>query len=138
MFDNDDPIVVNTTIFDPTSGVGLPRFNPFTEAPVEGVNWRKGSQFGRGTRTTDFQTPTDLPFLGRPPVLASSSVAALPGSARASAAARVPAALPTAPRSVRRSGALGSSSPPFDRVWVDSEARGLIPSTALNSRSPSP
>ena len=62
VFDNDDPIVVNTTIFDPTSGVGLPRFNPFTETPVEGVNWRKGSQLRSGTRTTDFQTPRTFRF----------------------------------------------------------------------------
>ena len=32
-------------------------FNPYTETPVEGVNWAKGSNFGRPTSSTQYQLP---------------------------------------------------------------------------------
>jgi len=32
-------------------------FNPFTEKPVEGVNWSKASSFGKPTGTASYQTP---------------------------------------------------------------------------------
>jgi len=37
-------------------------FNPFTQAPVEGVNWRKGANFGKGVNETDFQVPRTYRF----------------------------------------------------------------------------
>lgn len=33
------------------------RFNPFTEKPVEGVNWRKNATFGKPTSATSYQLP---------------------------------------------------------------------------------
>jgi hypothetical protein len=32
-------------------------FNPFTETPVEGVNWGKGQNFGEALQSTHYQTP---------------------------------------------------------------------------------
>ncbi len=46
---------VNTTVYDPTDG--LTAFNPFTEKPVEGVNWEKGSNFGKPTVAGSYQDP---------------------------------------------------------------------------------
>lgn len=53
----------NTTILTPTTaGSGLTAFNPFTQTPVEGVNWKKGSQFGKATNPGAFQTPRTFRF----------------------------------------------------------------------------
>jgi outer membrane receptor protein involved in Fe transport len=51
---NDDAVTAgNTTILtasqDPDT---LSPFNPFTETPVEGVHWRKGTNFGKATTPT--------------------------------------------------------------------------------------
>ena len=37
-------------------------FNPFTETPVEGVNWAKRSTFGDPTEEADFQDPREFRF----------------------------------------------------------------------------
>ncbi|MFP5288842.1 MAG: hypothetical protein ACLGI9_24105, partial [Thermoanaerobaculia bacterium] len=37
-------------------------FNPFTETPVEGVNWQKGPNFGKGTNPLAYQTPRTFRF----------------------------------------------------------------------------
>ncbi|HKH46027.1 MAG TPA: TonB-dependent receptor [Thermoanaerobaculia bacterium] len=37
-------------------------FNPFTDTPVEGINWRKGANFGKGVNENDFQTPRTYRF----------------------------------------------------------------------------
>jgi outer membrane receptor for ferrienterochelin and colicin len=82
LFNNDSAYFVNQTIYDATTGCpspatnpncrvnpGLPfnsvtnpaktfkPFNPFTETPVEGVNWQKGPQFGQGVIPSDYQEP---------------------------------------------------------------------------------
>jgi len=36
---------------------GLYPFNPFTETPVEGINWRKGANFGKPVVPDDYQVP---------------------------------------------------------------------------------
>jgi carboxypeptidase family protein/TonB-dependent receptor-like protein len=53
---------VNTSVVDPTTNRALPRFNPFTTTPVEGVNWRKGPLFGQPVNDTDYQTPRTFRF----------------------------------------------------------------------------
>jgi outer membrane receptor protein involved in Fe transport len=48
---------VNVTVRDPTTTKSLKPFNPFTEGPVEGVNWQKGPNFGKPVRQEDYQQP---------------------------------------------------------------------------------
>lgn len=43
------------TAFD--TGSGMKAFNPFTETPVEGVNFVRGPNFGKATSIGDYQTP---------------------------------------------------------------------------------
>lgn len=90
VFNDDSPLLVNTTIFDATTGcpsthqnclvnpalpfnrdtnptVTLQRFNPFTETPVEGVHWRKSDAFGQaivkgGAVSNDYQVPRTYRF----------------------------------------------------------------------------
>jgi hypothetical protein len=44
------------------TGSGLKPFNPFTETPVEGVNWAKGPNFGKAAVESDYQTPRTFRF----------------------------------------------------------------------------
>ena len=44
---------VHTSVDDPT----LQPFNPFTDTPIEGVNWRKGSSFGQAVNASAFTLP---------------------------------------------------------------------------------
>ncbi len=53
---------INTTVQTNRQVSTLPRFNPFSETPVEGVNWRKGSTFGQATSRFAFQTPRTYNF----------------------------------------------------------------------------
>ncbi len=57
VFNEHGLINVNQTVQDGTSGVGLLAFNPFTTAPVEGVNWRKGATFGQAINDFSYQQP---------------------------------------------------------------------------------
>jgi outer membrane receptor protein involved in Fe transport len=53
----------DTTVIDATvANSGLQPFNPFTTTPVEGVHWRRGPNFGKPTRDTNFQTPRTYRF----------------------------------------------------------------------------
>ncbi len=52
VFNADGVTTVNTSVT-----TNIVRFNPFTEQPVEGVNWRKGANFGKPTRASDYQIP---------------------------------------------------------------------------------
>jgi outer membrane receptor for ferrienterochelin and colicin len=63
--DTTDTSLFDTTIFtadnrgacsNSPTGRCLP-FNPFTEKPVEGVNWQKGPNFGKAVNPFGFQTP---------------------------------------------------------------------------------
>ncbi len=52
VFNADGVTAVNTSV---TANVKT--FNPFTEQPVEGVNWRKGGNFGKPTSAANYQIP---------------------------------------------------------------------------------
>ncbi|HLA79913.1 MAG TPA: TonB-dependent receptor [Vicinamibacteria bacterium] len=53
---------IDTTIQTNRQVTSLARFNPFTQEPVEGVNWRKGSSFGNATSRYAYQTPRTYGF----------------------------------------------------------------------------
>jgi hypothetical protein len=89
VFDEQGALLVNTTVFDATTGcpsthrsclrfpgrpfnnnanspdfnptVTLQRFNPFTETPVEGVHWRKGDAFGKSILPGGLTTDYQVP-----------------------------------------------------------------------------
>jgi outer membrane receptor protein involved in Fe transport len=56
VFNRHAPINVDTSVST------IKQFNPFTEKPVEGVNWRKGSKFGQALTPDDFQQPRTFRF----------------------------------------------------------------------------
>jgi hypothetical protein len=63
VFDEDGVGFVNTAVQTAlTAGSGLQRFNAFTETPVEGVHWRKGSNFGKPTNELHYQQPRTFRF----------------------------------------------------------------------------
>jgi outer membrane receptor protein involved in Fe transport len=45
-----------------TTVTKLAAFNPFTETPVEGVNWKKGASFGKATAVAHYQLPMTWRF----------------------------------------------------------------------------
>jgi outer membrane receptor for ferrienterochelin and colicin len=54
---------INTTTQTRTGGTTtLQTFNPFTTAPVEGVNWQRGPTFGQASNTTAYQTSRTFDF----------------------------------------------------------------------------
>ena len=61
VFDEDGVVDVNRDVLTAQTGAGratgLVPFDPFTETPVEGVHWLKGSRFGRPVDEADLQTP---------------------------------------------------------------------------------
>ena len=54
-------LAVNSTVLDPTNSSAA-KFNPFTQTPVEGVNWSKGPKFGKANAFTDYQLPRTFRF----------------------------------------------------------------------------
>ena len=53
----------NVTVYDYTNySSKYASFNPFTDKPVEGVNWDKGAYFGKPTTPTNYQTPRTFRF----------------------------------------------------------------------------
>ncbi len=52
----------NTTLISRTGDSTLAAFNPFTELPVEGKNWKKGPSFGLPTSPGSYQSPRDFSF----------------------------------------------------------------------------
>jgi len=62
VFDEQAVVSGDTTVVDRTTSSSMLDFNPWTETPVEGVNWRKGSNFGKATSTTHYQTPRTFRF----------------------------------------------------------------------------
>jgi hypothetical protein len=60
VLDEDNLINFDTTVEGPQDGMAP--FNPFTETPVEGVNWRRGDDFGQPTDEDDFQQPRTFRF----------------------------------------------------------------------------
>jgi outer membrane receptor protein involved in Fe transport len=53
---------VNTAVLDPTNSASVQPFNPFTQTPVQGVNWKPGPSFGKATSQFDFQAPRTFRF----------------------------------------------------------------------------
>jgi hypothetical protein len=63
VFNEDAVIVGNTTVYDATNRPSTyATFNPFTETPVEGVNWAKGPNFGNPRSEADYQQPRTVRF----------------------------------------------------------------------------
>lgn len=62
LFNEDGAIAVNTAVSTSRNDPTLLAFNPFTTAPVEGVNWRKGSNFGKPLSVNDLQAPRTYVF----------------------------------------------------------------------------
>lgn len=62
LFNEQGVINVDTSVADATTTSALRGFNPFTTQPVEGVNWRKGSNFGKPVVEGDYQTPRTYRF----------------------------------------------------------------------------
>lgn len=52
----------NVTVLGKSNDSTLQAFNPFTTAPVEGVNWRKGPNFGQATSPNSYQNPRNYYF----------------------------------------------------------------------------
>ncbi|MEM7351947.1 MAG: TonB-dependent receptor, partial [Acidobacteriota bacterium] len=44
------------------NGAPCQLFNPFTETPIEGVHWSRGTNFGQATEEDDFQQPRTFRF----------------------------------------------------------------------------
>jgi outer membrane receptor for ferrienterochelin and colicin len=51
---------IDTTVQTPVTTASLQAFNPFTETPVEGVNWRRGPNFGRAVSRFAYTTPQSM------------------------------------------------------------------------------
>jgi len=62
VFNEDGVINVNTAVLDATRSSTYQKFNPFTQAPVEGVNWVKSSTFGKPQTKDDYQAPRTFRF----------------------------------------------------------------------------
>ncbi len=50
----------NTTLISRTGDTTLAAFNPFTTAPAEGVNWKKGPAFGQPVSPNSYQSPREF------------------------------------------------------------------------------
>ncbi len=48
---------LDTTVLTNRNNASIAPFNPFTQTPVEGTNWRKGAQFGQPASRYAYQTP---------------------------------------------------------------------------------
>ncbi|HKC11348.1 MAG TPA: hypothetical protein VKI41_04755, partial [Vicinamibacteria bacterium] len=53
---------IDTTVLVNRTSASLAPFNPFTDTPVEGVNWRKAASFGKPTSRYAYQTPRTYEF----------------------------------------------------------------------------
>ena len=53
---------IDTTITTNRTNTSLARFNPFTDTPVQGVNWIKGTAFGTPTNRNGYQDPRQYNF----------------------------------------------------------------------------
>ena len=53
---------ISTAVLTNRNNNSIAAFNPFTTAPVEGVNWRKAPTFGQPTSRYAYQTPRTVSF----------------------------------------------------------------------------
>jgi hypothetical protein len=51
---------IDQTVLTNSNTASLARFNPFTDTPAEGVNWRKGPNFGTALNRFAYTTPRTL------------------------------------------------------------------------------
>ena len=61
VFNENGVIDGNVNVLDATNSSMEP-FNPFTETPVQGVNWALDPDFGQPINTNDFQMPREFRF----------------------------------------------------------------------------
>lgn len=59
---NQAVVVVGVGVADRTTTTRLRRFDPFTAAPVEGVDWEKAATFGQPTSRDSYQLPRTYAF----------------------------------------------------------------------------
>jgi outer membrane receptor protein involved in Fe transport len=52
----------NTTVQSKAQNSAYAAFNPFTQTPVQGVNWGFGPEYGKPADPTDYQTPRNFNF----------------------------------------------------------------------------
>ena len=57
IFNEQGAVNVNTTTLTSRNSDDLVPFNPFTETPVQGVNWDYGPSFGEPQQAADYQQP---------------------------------------------------------------------------------
>jgi outer membrane receptor protein involved in Fe transport len=62
VFNEHGVVNVNTSVLDATRTTTLQKFNPFTDKPVEGINWAKNSTFGKPQNKDDYQQPRTFRF----------------------------------------------------------------------------
>jgi len=62
VFNEDAVVNPNTIVNGPHQGTGMVAFDPFTETPVEGVNWEFGPNWGEAQGAGDYQQPRTLRF----------------------------------------------------------------------------
>ncbi len=69
VFDEHGEVNVNTSVLEATNSSDYVDFDPFTETPVEGVNFDFGEDFGHAHTRGGLPAAPDLSLLGRLPVL---------------------------------------------------------------------
>lgn len=57
VFDNDSLTSFNTQVLTESNTSRLQAFDPFTEMPVEGIHWERGTLFGQATGAGNYQLP---------------------------------------------------------------------------------
>jgi hypothetical protein len=62
IFNNSTLVGWNTTVQTKSQNSALAAFNPFTEQPVQGVNWVFGPEYGNPADPTDYQSPREFNF----------------------------------------------------------------------------
>jgi outer membrane receptor protein involved in Fe transport len=62
LFNESAVIDPNKTVYTSKNDDSLESFNPFTETPVEGVHWARGSSWGEPQAEGDFQDPRTFRF----------------------------------------------------------------------------
>ena len=53
---------INTTVLTRSNSSAMTAFNPFTETPVQGVNWSPGPLFGQAVNKDAYTTPRTFRF----------------------------------------------------------------------------
>jgi outer membrane receptor for ferrienterochelin and colicin len=62
VFNSSTIVGFNTTVQARAQNSAYAAFNPFTDTPVQGVNWGYGPEYGKPADPTDYQTPRNFNF----------------------------------------------------------------------------